>query len=249
MQILKSLTLCAALVGWMGFTGSLQAQERLGIDPKADRLLQDLSDYLAESQQFTFQAEIIVDEFSPRGQKIQYANTINAAVRRPDGLRVNQEGDLLNRSFWFDGNSLSILERPLNHYASLDSPNDIDGALDYIYERFGVSAPLADLVVSDPYRSAIANVRTGDYLGLHQVRDRQCHHLAFTQAEIDWQIWIEESDRLVPCKLVITYKTLPDSPQYMAYFSDWNFDVRLPDRIFRFEIPEDAIEIELRSRE
>ena len=55
------------------------------------------------------------------GQKVQYSNAVDVAVYRPDGLRVNQAGDLLNRSFWFDGDYISVLERPLNLYASLGS--------------------------------------------------------------------------------------------------------------------------------
>ncbi len=242
MHSLKLSALCVALLSFMGL---VNAQESSLIDPKADQLLQDLSTYLAEAEQFMFKAEITADELSPRGQKVQYSNLVEVAARRPDSLRVNQAGDLLNRSFWFNGDYISILERPLNLYASLDTPNDIDAMIDYLAENLGFSAPLADFVVSDPYQSMIANVQTADYLGLHQVRDRRCHHLAFTQAEIDWQIWIEESDRIVPCKFVITYKTLPDSPQYTAYFTTWDFNVRLPERMFRFEKPESGSEIEL----
>jgi hypothetical protein len=241
MQILKPVFLGVAL---LGYAAPLQAESLPDIDPQADQFLQAVGAYLAEAEQFTFQAEVIVDEFSPRGQKIQYSHLLDVSVSRPDGLKVDQVGDLLDRSFWFDGDLISILERPLNLYASLDAPDTIDAALDFIYERFGVSPPLSDLVVSNPYDSVIANVQTGDYVGLHQVRDQRCHHLAFTQEMINWQLWVQDGEQVVPCKLVITYKALPDSPQYVAYFSSWDFDVALSDSLFTFEAPEDGFPIE-----
>jgi len=212
------------------------------IDPLADELLQELGQYIDEPEQFTFQAEVEVDEVSPRGQKIQYTSNFEIAVRRLNRLFVSQEGDLQNRSLWFDGDRFILLDRDLNNYLYVDTPNTLDKAIPFLEDR-GFTAPLADFVTGNFYRGPIANVKTGDYLGLHQVGGKLCHHLAFTQDNVDWQIWIEDGYEIVPCKLIITYKNLPEAPQYTAYFSDWNFSPRLPDRLFRFVVPDDASEI------
>jgi hypothetical protein len=71
-----------------------------------------------------------------------------------------------------------------------------------------------------------------------------CHHLAFSQETIDWQIWIEDGPRPVPRKLVITYKTEPGSPQYVARLSGWNFQPRFSKHFFTFEAPAGAGEME-----
>lgn len=213
------------------------------IDPVADELLQDLGQYIDSAQQFTFQADVEVDEVSPRGQKIQYASQVEIAVQHPDRLFASQSGDLHNRTLWFDGDRFTLLEQDLNHYVSVDTPNTLTEAIPFLEDR-GVVFPLADFITGNFYQGVIANVQTGDYLGLHQVRGELCHHLAFTQDNIDWQIWIEDGYQIVPCKLVITYKNLPESPQYTAYFSDWNFSPRFPDRLFRFVPPRGATEIE-----
>ena len=68
--------------------------------------------------------------------------------------------------------------------------------------------------------------------------------MALSQEDIDWQIWIEEGERLLPRKLTITYKKLPGSPQYTAVLSDWNFSVSLEDGEFIFNPPADAERIE-----
>jgi hypothetical protein len=127
-----------------------------------DELLQELGQYIDEPEQFTFQAEVEVDEVSPRGQKIQYTSNIEIAVRRPNRLFVSQEGDLQNRSLWFDGDRFILLDRDLNHYLSVDTPNTLDEAIPFLEDR-GVTAPLADFLTGDFYQGAIANVKTGLY--------------------------------------------------------------------------------------
>jgi hypothetical protein len=232
-------------------TGPVSAQQSPGdsdpaINPVANQLLQDLGRHIDAAEEFTFQAEIEVDEVSPQGQKIQYTNLIKVAVHQPNRLFATREGDLDNRSLWFDGDRFTLLERDLNHYLSVDTPNTLAEAVPFLKDR-GVILPLSDFVTGDFYRGVTANVRTGDYLGLHQVRGELCHHLAFTQDNIDWQIWVEEGNgnEVVPCKLIITYKNLPEAPQYTAYFSDWNFAPQLPDHLFQFVAPTGATEIEL----
>lgn len=130
---------------------------------------------------------------------------------------------------------------------TVDTPNTLNEAIPFLEDR-GVIFPLSDFVTQDFYQGVIANVQTGDYLGLHRVSGKLCHHLAFTQDNVDWQIWIEDGYEIVPCKLVITYKNLPETPQYTAYFSDWDFAPRLPDRMFEFVVPEGATEIEFVPR-
>lgn len=233
-------------------TSPVNAQQSLensapGVDPVADDLLRELGQYLDGAEQFTFQADVEVDEVSSQGQKIQYASSLDVAVQRPDRLFASQEGDLHNRTLWFDGDRFTLLEQDLNHFVSVDTPNTLAEAVPFLEDR-GVVFPLADFVTRDFYQGVIANVQTGDYLGLDYVGDELCHHLAFTQDNIDWQIWIEDGYQIVPCKLIITYKNLPESPQYTAYFSDWNFAPRLPDRLFRFVAPEGATEIEFLPR-
>lgn len=225
-----------------------QNPEIPAIDPVADELLQDLGQYMDRADQFTFQAEVEVDEVSSQGQKIQYDSNIDVTVQRPNRLFAKQEGDLRNRSLWFDGNQFILLDQNLNHYLFVDTPDTLNEAVPFVEDQ-GVVLPLSDFVTGNFYQGVIANVKTGDYLGLHQVRSELCHHLAFTQANIDWQIWINDGAEVVPCKLIITYKNLPESPQYTAYFSNWNFSPSLSDDLFKFVPPEGASEVEFLPRQ
>ncbi len=60
----------------------------------------------------------------------------------------------------------------------------------------------------------MGGVQRGEYLGIHEAAGVPCHHLAFEQATIDWQLWIDAGKDPLPRKLVITYKTEDEVPQY-----------------------------------
>ncbi|HIK44734.1 MAG TPA: DUF2092 domain-containing protein [Leptolyngbyaceae cyanobacterium M65_K2018_010] len=224
------------------------AQASPTIDPFADGLLRDMGAYIDEANAFTVEVQTEVDELSPRGQKIQYASTIGLAVRGNNRMYVYEVGDLRDRTLWFNGDTFTVLDRDLGHYVVVDTPNNIADAILFL-EDTGVVFPLSDFVTGSFYEGVTTNIQTGDYLGLHQVGDQLCHHLAFTQANVDWQIWIADGFEIVPCKLLITYKNLPESPQYTAYFGEWVFEPRLPDRLFNFVPPAGTSQIEFVPRQ
>ena len=116
--------------------------------------------------------------------------------------------------------------------------------MDLVFDEYGFTIPIADFVYSDPYGILTEYVETGVWLGRHVVDGTPCHHLAFTQESIDWQIWIEDGPHPVPRKLVITYKDEPLAPQYTARLSQWDFQPQASDSWFKFQPPVGADEIE-----
>ena len=68
------------------------------------------------------------------------------------------------------------------------------------------------------------------------VRGSTCSQLAFTQEDVDWQLWVDE---VVPVirHVVITYKKLPGAPRFSATFTSWDFNLMIPDSVFAFEPP------------
>ena len=224
------------------------AQDSSTIDPFADELLRDMGAYVDGADSFTVEVQVEVDELSPRGQKIQYTSSVDLAVRGNNRLYAYEVGDLRDRTLWFDGDVFTLLDRDLSHYVVVDTPNNLADAISFL-EDAGAIFPLSDFVTGNFYAGVTTKIQTGDYLGLHMVGDRTCHHLAFTQDNIDWQIWIADGYEIVPCKLIITYKNLPESPQYTAYFGEWNFAPRLPDRLFNFVPPEGTSQIEFVPRQ
>jgi hypothetical protein len=210
------------------------------IDPKADRILRQMGSLLRNARQFRFEATEMFDDVRPTGQKLQFTNQTVIAVRRPNRVYADVHGDTANRRFWYDGKNVTVLEKLENLYVTTNGARDIDTTVDLAVAKYGINVPLVDLLYADPYRVVTERVRTGAYIGLHQMREGKCHHLAFTQQDVDWQIWIDRGARPLPRKVVITYKQLPGQPQYIATFQRWDLSPRLPASQFAFRHPAGA---------
>ena len=235
------------LVLFLGTVGRAATQEASELDPRVEEVLRPMNDLLAKSSSFALKAEEIVDEVLDSGFKAELSHIRTIAVRRPGGVVTNVDGDTAHRSAWFDGKTVTVLDRQHNRYAVLDTPDDIDEMLDYVAEAFDIVFPLADILRSDVYGSLTEGAEYTSYLGIHQVEDSPCHHLAFANEWLEWQLWIAAEGEPLPRKLVITYIDEPGEPKYTARFLSWNLSPRLEDDLFIFKAPEGAHKMEARS--
>ncbi len=237
--------LCALCLLMLCLPVLSQAQDKgPAIDPKADLILRQMSEFLNTLKAFTFHAENAADEVVSAGLKLQFADAVDVSVRRPNRLRVNINGDTHNQQIFYDGKDITLFSLDTNFYATIAAPSEIEKALDYALRAFNLSAPLADLVYRNAYDLLMENVESGSYIGLHTVHGVKSHHLSFRQNDTDWQIWIEDSKTPFPRKMVITSKWIAGAPQFMALLSNWNTSPRLTDSIFNFVVPEKAERIE-----
>jgi hypothetical protein len=215
------------------------------VDPRADALVRQMSAHLARASAFALEAEELYDEVPEHSPRRQLANVRHVALRRPDRLAGDASGDAVNRSFWYDGQSFAALDKEQHVWASGQVPPTIDEALDWVFEQTGTVVPLADFLYADPYQRLMPSVQRGVYLGVHDVAGVPSHHLAFEQATIDWQLWIDAGPEPLPRKLVITYKAEDEVPQYTVTLRKWNLAATLPDALFMFMPPPGATRVEV----
>ncbi|HZQ45661.1 MAG TPA: DUF2092 domain-containing protein [Verrucomicrobiae bacterium] len=215
----------------------------IGISHHADELLRRTSDYLSQSPFFSVNAEVWQDAVMASGQRVQATRTVDLQVRRPNRLRAELRSTRRNRGIWYDGKTVSILDRNRGTYGTVAAPNNLDEMLDSSLLRFGIAIPLEDLIESNPYAEAKQKVSSGTDIGPTTVLGVPCEHLAFSQTNIDWQIWIEDGPRPVPRKIVIIYKDEEGSPQYTALLNNWDFETKLPEFVFKFEPPPGAAKV------
>jgi hypothetical protein len=225
--------------------GTQPATTQRVIEPKADELLHKMSDQLAGLPQFRMEAEVLFDQLSPAGQKIQLSDLFTVAEKRPDELRGELMGDMPGRQFWYNDHELATLDTERKVYSIVQVPGTIDAMLDYTMDHYGWTIPLSDLLLSNPYEALTGSVLTGQYVGLHRVGEFKCHHLAFVQEDLDWQIWIDAGEQALPRKLVINYKDLPGEPLFMATIVKWDTNPDLKPADFKFEPPPNATKIEM----
>jgi hypothetical protein len=217
------------------------------VEARADQELKKMSEFLAKVPRFALEAEESFDEVPDGQPRMELTNLRRIAVARPNRMATDATGDTLNRAAWYDGKTVTVLDKEHNVYATIDVPATIDAMFDKLEDDYGVSLPLIDVLFSDPYVVLTEGVSYGRYLGIHQAAGVPCHHLVFSQATIEWQIWIDASDEPLPRKLVITYVHEPGEPQYSATLRRWNLDPPFPDDLFTFEAPEGAQKIDAKD--
>ena len=238
-------TILAALCGLVTVGPAFAADSATSaIDPEADRLLRAASAELATAKAFTFKAEVWADTVV-EGHKIATTKTVETQVRRPDRVHMDARSPKRSRGYWYDGKSLTLLDRANNFYGIVAAPDTIDKTLDAANDQYGINFPLEDLLVNDPYGSASRAIQSGIYFGKISILGTPCQHIAFSTERVDWQLWIQDGADPLPRKLVITYKLEEGSPQYTAIFSDWKFSGSLPDKAFVFRPPKGAAKIEI----
>jgi hypothetical protein len=214
------------------------------LEEKADTVLRQMSSFLESQNQFQFTANTIRDVLSSNGVLVQITQDVEVVVNRPNQFKVETSGDLVKRQLWYDGTTVALLDSERGVYATREAPDTINATLDALIEKFGVNMPLADLMYSDIYDGLTKNVVAGYYFGLSEVDGVPCHHLVFVQDNVDWQIWIEDSDTPLPRKVAVGYKNRPGVPRYLAIINNWNLTPEIAKDEFTFSPPADAKEVE-----
>jgi hypothetical protein len=243
---IRLLALTAGLLsGLMALSAA--ADDKPAIDPHAGEFLKRMGDYLAQARFFSVSAEVWQDVDLAAGQRVQAGRMVELQVRRPDHLHAAIHSTRRDRELIYDGSEITLLNHDENFYGSVKTSGPLDQAMDVACERFGITMPLEDFLRSNPHKDLLEKVTSGIDIGPVTVMGVSCEHLAFSQGNIDWQIWIADGIRPVPRKFVITYKDEPGSPQFTAIFSDWDFTTPLPDFVFKFEPPPDAVKIKVKE--
>ena len=245
---MKRRLLAVGAVFWAVTLAAGQPQGAPRIEEKAEKHLKAMSSYLANLKTFAFQAEESFDVVQEDGEQIQYGNQRKVIVQRPNKVFGEAQGDTANSRFSYDGKTVTIFDPKHKTYATEKAPGSIGPMLDHLHEQLGTQQPLADFLYADPYKIFTEHVQSGRYVGLHHVGKVKCHHLAFRQRVLDWQIWIEAGAKPLPRKLVITFKRQAGEPQYTAVIHRWDINPKVSAATFQFEPPAGATKIEFLKR-
>ena len=222
-----------AIVAAAGLPQALPAQTA-GIDPQAEQLLKVSTAFLASQKRFSVTTRNTIEVVLTSGQKLQFGTATAASVQRPDKLRAERKGDLVDQIFLYDGKSLTLYNPGQGYYATVAAPGTLEQMLDLARTSLDVIAPGSDLLYANAYEVLMENVTSGFVVGKSVVEGVRCDHLAFRGVGVDWQIWIEEGPRPLPRKWVITSTDIAGSPQFEVVMSDWTLAPQFGEQTFVF---------------
>ncbi|MFY9942123.1 MAG: DUF2092 domain-containing protein [Desulfobacterales bacterium] len=218
-----------------------------GIDPQAEKLMRAATTYLAGQNRFSVDTRSTIEVVLASGQKIQFDHGATLAVQRPNKLRAERKGDLIDQVFYYDGKSLTLHNPSDNYYAVAPAPGTVEEMLDFARESLDIIAPAGDLLYKNAFEILMADVTSGFVVGQSVVEDQHCDHLAFRSPEVDWQIWIQEGSQPLPRKLVITTKDVAGMPQFAVVMTHWELAPTFTEAIFDFTPPPDAKQVSFMS--
>lgn len=239
--VISGAILTVALAGIGSTTRAETSQPR--IDPKAVSALERMSAFLRSQRTMTVSAETTTDEVLDNGQKVQSSGVAVLKVSRPDRLRADVMSDHRNEQIFYDGKTFTIYQPALGYYGSFNAPPTLAQLVYEAEQRYGIDMPLADLFAWGTAQSPAANLQGAISIGTSVVKGVKCDHYAFHEAEVDWEICIEQGAQPLPRKLVITTTTERTQPQHVAVMS-WDLAPRLDQSMFSFNPPATAHRID-----
>jgi hypothetical protein len=221
------------------------SQARPQISAEASAALQRMGETL-RAQQFSFQAQTIRVYAGANGEPLHIFHSLDVTVRRPNRLLASRTGDDGPGKLVYDGKTLFIGHG--NKYASIAVPGTIEGMMKEAIGRLGVDFPLADFLTDAPAKSFLSGVKEGEVVNTVTIDGVPCLHMFFSQPPgIELELWVEKNDQSLPRRLVVTYRSLPGQPNFIATFSNWNFSVHPSDADFVFQPPPGAVKIALKA--
>jgi hypothetical protein len=214
------------------------------VDPDAIALLRSSTDYLKGLKQFRVETDTALEAVISTGEKLQFDHRVALTVQRPNKLRAERVGELVSQTFYYDGKALSLNLPNYKYYATVAAPPAIEAMLDFARDKLNVIAPAADLVYSNAFERLTEGLTSAFIVSEAMVGGVRCVHIALRNAEVDWQIWIQQGDKPLPRKFVVTSKKMPQSPQFVVTLSKWDAAPKVTDAMFRFAPPKGWQEIE-----
>jgi hypothetical protein len=108
------------------------------------KILQRAMDYLSTLQQFSVDTHNTVEEVLDSGQKVLFDLQVAVTVQRPNKLRAERHGDIVDQSWYYDGKTLTLYNASHQFFASEAAPGTVEEMLDFARESLGLVVCGAD---------------------------------------------------------------------------------------------------------
>lgn len=165
------------------------------VSPEAQAVLNRMSTYLQSLKSFSIRSVATRDEVVAYGYKLQHNESSTLTIQKPNMLRSEVIGDIRDRTFVYDGKTLIIYSPDDNVYAKAPAPDTLAKLLGGLINA-GIEMPTIDALVQANNGNIAEDVRGGILVGETLIEGIACDHLAFRQADADWQIWVERARAL-----------------------------------------------------
>ena len=196
--------------------------------------------YIGSMDKYAFDAVVLDDEVKDGAVVKTYRQDVSVKVDRPDKLRVDSRGDTRNRSSYINDGVFTMIDHGEGYYGQIKTPKTLDGALDFIFDEYGINAPLSSLVYSDMNKRM--KLKNSKYFGTVDVAGVECDYVAFKSKINEVHVWITtgESPQVINYSIIDT--TEEGNPRINTSIV-WNKNPKISDSDFIFKAPKGASKI------
>jgi len=204
------------------------------LDSQADALLKKMSDYMGGLKSFAVDAYVVDEQIMGDGFKLSVLKAGSIKVQRPNKFFIEHRSMLGDQEAFFDGSHLIVHGKDIGMFIKVPVSGDVDAGLDAVTETLGAELPGRDLLSTDAYTPLMEPVEESAHLGAVEIGGVTCRQLAFRTDEVDWQIWIDEGERALPCRYTITSRWVYAAPQYTVTLTNWRVNPGFSANDFKF---------------
>jgi hypothetical protein len=244
------LVLGSLLSGTVVWAQPLDPTEAKKSEERAMAVVKRMADFLARLPRFSVVVDIAFDVVQANGQVLEFGETRQVLLRRPDRLRVDEtRRDGRTGGLVFDGKTFTVFSAKDNVYAT-DARVDgrgssVDELIAHLLNDLEVRLPMAEWLDSNLPKMLSEHVREAAYVERSQIAGAPCDHLALRGEGVDLQIWVAHGDKPLPQRVVMTYTREDGRPQFRAQLRNWNLSPAAPDSRFTFTPPAGAVKVTL----
>jgi hypothetical protein len=223
---------------------TVQTEQSAQIDPQAMDLILRSARFLAEQKAMSFNWFVSYDQVIEEREKITLMRSGSNLLVRDKGFFSSAEGENGLREWHYDGSQVTYAAPLEKYYASSEFKNGFDALVDAAREDVGSEIPLYSIMQRQMPERLEKGLKAAAYLGITKVADQEVYHLAFSDDEEDWQVWISTNEEMpVPVVIIGTEPKKTGWPQYRAYLTDWTLEPEYDETQFRYVPAEDDVKI------
>ena len=213
--------------------------------PTADTILKGMSDKLGAARQFSFKATREISASVAEQHNLQAKSDVEVTVQRPNSVAGTSTNADTTRRLYFDGKNLTVVDGKENTYSVTPMKASLDTLPVQLATKYGFVPPLADFVISNPYKDMKFRAHSISYAGTDTTGSPavECHHLKLSGKIADSDLWIAVSDNL-PRKMTAKVKGGNGAGTDLDIeFTEWNMDAPVTAETFVFTPPADSQKI------
>jgi len=238
MKLYKKILFTTGMMILLGSTALVAAEA------SAKSILNKSFNYIANMDRYAFHA-VIIDEVPDKESMTKHRNDIFLKVARPSKLQFDRKFEGHSKSYYLNSGLFTIMDNDTDFYGQLKIPKNLNKALDFLFKKYDISAPLSSLIYDDMYKRT--KIKRDKNFGIRTLNGVECNYIAFKQKSKEIHVWIATGDKPLVQGYTVIDTTLPSHPKSYTTII-WDEGKKIADSDFEFVAPKNATKISINKK-